>query len=489
MGNEIPYCRGPRWEPCCTSGEGIEEEKDQPEDVTVIDEVVIVADKDDQEKKKPPARELKAGMRVQIKNSAKVHNKGKSLGGIKGEIRPGDKAGCWNLIIDGSTGPKQKVAKDVPASLLEPLPPDEQKKDEQKKASGGSRTGSKGSKAGDKDKRDKPEPEPEEKEEVQWRTGAELQRFFGPQSKRGKALQFQLDILQHCKNKEHAVACFDTFFQREEEYCGEWAAQYHSYSVSGLLYEVNAAIATVLFGLAVGQAPLPRLHGAEFLKIPDAKTLQKKFRETYANNKKDHHDEYRAVGISTMCSLVAVGPEVSTPVMFAQGYKHSDDMVPFRDTLEQLMASLVDKNKKAEAKKTVEKIVKEADHYGLDTSLYGGKSGDLQSSGHMLQIFIKRDLVDELCYASLPWGDTDEERQPLSKWLDADSNTSVGQARIVARPEIFVNSDKVRLFVASADEKFHKSRGAFQASITRLMKELLPNQASISFAKKALKLP
>eukprot|EP00971_Amphidinium_carterae_P270881 5375549-Amphidinium_carterae.1 len=37
------------------------------------------------------------------------------------------------------------------------------------------------------------------------------------------------------------------------------------------------------------------------------------------NGLKDHDPSYRAVALSAMCSLVALGPEASTPVVFVAG--------------------------------------------------------------------------------------------------------------------------------------------------------------------------
>jgi len=51
-------------------------------------------------------------------------------------------------------------------------------------------------------------------------TGAALQRSFGAQSRRGGAQQFQLNVLD---DDPHCKACFQRFYQREEELCGDFA--------------------------------------------------------------------------------------------------------------------------------------------------------------------------------------------------------------------------------------------------------------------------
>ena len=55
--------------------------------------------------------------------------------------------------------------------------------------------------------------------------------------------------------------------------CGEWAVFYHSYSAAALLYEVQAAVAAVLFRFKSSFAVMPRLLLKGFNDIPDAATL------------------------------------------------------------------------------------------------------------------------------------------------------------------------------------------------------------------------
>ena len=56
----------------------------------------------------------------------------------------------------------------------------------------------------------------------------------------------------------HAKRCFDLMLSRERELCGEWAVFYHLYSHVAVVYEVQAAIARVLFGFESEYATLPR---------------------------------------------------------------------------------------------------------------------------------------------------------------------------------------------------------------------------------------
>mmetsp|Transcript_75868 Transcript_75868/g.180257 ORF Transcript_75868/g.180257 Transcript_75868/m.180257 type:complete len:738 (+) Transcript_75868:104-2317(+) len=292
------------------------------------------------------------------------------------------------------------------------------------------------------------------------------QERLGPQSKRGGAIQFQLGVLH---GNAHAEACFAEFAKREEEMCGEWAAFYHSYSYAALIYEVHAAFGKVLFKFNSSAATLPRILVKEFGETPGAEALMRKFSTKFASERGDHHPEFRAVAISVMCSLVSLGPEASPPVIFIAGYSQND--LCFNGVLEKLLESCY--VPKAQIKKLASKIIALCEAYGLDVSQFGGKPCESRMAGHLLQVFIKRSLVDRLAYAAKPWGAVDSTRQPLSTWLNSDSNTSYGQARIVAHPKLFMHPGCVRMHVASADPKFHSTRQKFQEELTQLLDVVL----------------
>ena len=75
-------------------------------------------------------------------------------------------------------------------------------------------------------------------------THAEEQRRLGPQSRRGSP---NLNPIRDLEANPHARRCFAEFARNEAKLCGEWAAFYHSYSFAALIYEVHAAVGSVLF--------------------------------------------------------------------------------------------------------------------------------------------------------------------------------------------------------------------------------------------------
>jgi len=290
------------------------------------------------------------------------------------------------------------------------------------------------------------------------------QENFGRQSQRGSATQV---ALRHLK-ADHAINCFARLARNEHRHVAEWAVFYHSYSHAALIYEVQAALANVLFGFRSDNSPLPRLLMHEFFSTPDAPSLIKRFNECWANNKRDHHWEYRKVALSTMCSLSARGPETCPAKVFQDGYSCKD--VSFLDVLERLLETC--RFRAEEAKGLAQEIVALAAKYCMDNSQFGGDGCENHQPGHILQIFVRRPLVDKLAYAAKPYGFVDQERMPISEWMNGDNAFTYGQARVVAHPEHFMQASHVRMYVASADPNFDTKRKLFQRDLCNLLQVL-----------------
>merc|ERR1719330_24891 len=292
------------------------------------------------------------------------------------------------------------------------------------------------------------------------------QLHYGPQSKRGGASDHPYRVLQA---DPHAQECFLRFEENEARLCGEWAAFYHSYSFAALIYEVQAAVGSVLFRFRSQYSTLPRILVKDFSEISDAPCLVQRFKNDFALNKRDHHPSFRRVAVSVMCSLASTGPEACTAMVFIAGYSCKD--LSFRGVLENLLESCY--VPKAKVKELAAKIIELSEKHGLDVSQFGGKSCQSGKAGHLMQIFVKRSLVDKLVYAAKPYGPIDEERMPISKWMNSDKSVQVGQARVVAHPKYFMRADCVRMYVASADPTFHSNRREFQKELVGLLSMIL----------------
>merc|ERR1712203_836115 len=93
-------------------------------------------------------------------------------------------------------------------------------------------------------------------------------------------------------------------------------------------------------------------------------------------------------------------------------------------------------------------------------------------TGHLLQIFVHRSVVDSVAYASLPFGEPDPSRKPLSATLSG-SHLISGQARLIVNPSVFMRAKTVRMYVCSAEEIFQHNRKAFQDELQQLLAPIL----------------
>jgi len=274
------------------------------------------------------------------------------------------------------------------------------------------------------------------------------QRTLGAQSCRG----LSSPDLSPLGGNKHAIKVCKQMLAREAALAGEWACFYHSYNSPALVYEVQAAIAKVLFNFGAKHGVLPRLLKTSFEHIPDAAAMLKAF-PTWPD--RDHNVDFKKVGICCSTSLASPDPEATPTHMFMNGYGVS---VVGIEVVEKLLADCGAPRK--DVKKLAGKVLELAKEYGLPQAT--GVSAGL--TGHLLQIFINRSCVDKWAYASLPYGVPDTGRWPLSKALAKDGIIS-GQARLTVNPSAFMRARAVRLYAYSADQAFHAQREAFQRAL------------------------
>lgn len=285
-----------------------------------------------------------------------------------------------------------------------------------------------------------------------------------PQSLRGGVSESAV-MAPLARHDPHAAQCFQELLENERKMCKEgWAVFYHLYMLPAPLYEVHAAVGRVLFRFRAKYSSLPRILFHTFETFPDAPRLEAAFPDF--GKKRDHDPEFRKVAISAMCSLFATGPEVTLPDNFTQGYGCGD--VKYRQLLDKL---LVDCGVPyGQASRMGDQVIAVCKKHGLDTSQFpGGSKCYSGKPGHLMQIFLREDLIDQLTYAAKPYGVPDPGRRPVSSWLESGRSTQQGQVRIVVNPLHFMRSTKVHLHVASADPTFHSHREAFRHELTQLL--------------------
>merc|ERR550537_1050253 len=115
----------------------------------------------------------------------------------------------------------------------------------------------------------------------------------------------------------HGTQCFNEMLDNEAEFCGEFVVFYHSYSCAAILYEVQAAVGSVLFRFKAEFAGLPRILGHGFKHIPDSKRMLEEFPKW---KDRDHNPAFKAVGLCATSSLLAPDSEAPAKSVFLMGY-------------------------------------------------------------------------------------------------------------------------------------------------------------------------
>jgi len=237
----------------------------------------------------------------------------------------------------------------------------------------------------------------------------------------------------------HALCVFQEMLSRESKMAKDWVVMYHSYTSSALVYEVQAAIAKVLFNFGAEYGSLPRLLKRPFLELSDAKSVVK------ALVKRELHDdcckEFKDVGICCSTSLVSHDPEATPTEVFLNGYAASTVGI---SVLEELLRSCGAASwfTYQAVPKLAQDIMRLAAKHGLPQARGQGRPG------HLLQIFVHRDHVDKWAYASHPYGFPNGARRPLSKHL-LGPGPIYGQTRLVANPSACMRASVVRFYHAA----------------------------------------
>lgn len=277
---------------------------------------------------------------------------------------------------------------------------------------------------------------------------------------------------------KHGTACFDEMLKNEKEFCGEWVVFYHSYSCAAILYEVQAAVGSVLFRFKAEFAGLPRILAHGFKKIPDAATMLAEFPKW---PDQDHNAAFKAVGLCATSSLLAPDSEAPAKSVFLAGYS----VGCLKGVMEKLLGSVG--VPEAKVKTLAKDIIALSVKYGLDTQgIPGGKKCKSGRSGHMLQLFLRRELCDKYVYPSFPFGVPDPSRDlPLSKYL-AEKAPIEGQVRVTLNPDVFLRATYARMFTYSADPTYNKQRPTFIKELVELLEPILGDEKVRTKAAKGI---
>eukprot|EP01064_Diplonema_japonicum_P023290 TRINITY_DN33723_c0_g1_i1.p1 TRINITY_DN33723_c0_g1~~TRINITY_DN33723_c0_g1_i1.p1 ORF type:complete len:638 (+),score=131.67 TRINITY_DN33723_c0_g1_i1:35-1948(+) len=297
----------------------------------------------------------------------------------------------------------------------------------------------------------------------------EHQRKLGPQSCRGMSTAELRTALKRGDSTAHASKCFEKMLERETEHCGEYVVFYHSYSFAALMYEVQAAIAKVLYGLPDGFGALPRLLKEPFNGKPHISLLLADFSSM---GQQDHDPKFRQLAISVSVSLLAPASEAPPISVFNSGYSCND--LSFHGIMTTLFKTLGLTT--AQTASLISDLVTFGNKWGLSGDMYAASQSNSSygqgNKGHMIQMFINTAAVDDLAYASHAMGVIDDSRNPLSKSLTGKKWPD-GQARIFVHPSMFLDPKQVKIYHYAADENLHRRRLQFQDELIRVLHPLL----------------
>ncbi|KAH3744173.1 hypothetical protein Pelo_14432 [Pelomyxa schiedti] len=278
-----------------------------------------------------------------------------------------------------------------------------------------------------------------------------------------------VDLISSCLpggSAQFCAYCFCTMIQREQKHYGDFYVFYHSYSLVSILYELQSEIASVIYGMSSDFPPLPRLFHAPFRGKKTLAVLQSELR-----GGSDHNVSFRALAIAASNGLFATTSEMHPITCFMQGYSCGDLAWPNEPP----------SGREADeaAKKVIDigaKYFIPTSHFGSGTVPYYGPNA-AHPAGNMLQIFIHKDILDDVAYPCQPGGYPIAHHGSFSEYLKADPT---GQTRIFAFPALFVDRKHAFIYhycanqdLCCPDSKVPGSRGALKRELRAVLKPVL----------------
>jgi len=254
----------------------------------------------------------------------------------------------------------------------------------------------------------------------------------------------------------------------EKKYIDHYVPIYHVYCSSAVIYEIYSALAAVLLDWE-GDNVLPRLHTSPFLLAPNALTLREKLKSfvptlTSANDDKwgnDHNNKFRSIAIAGNTSLFH-GSEAN-PINFSSGYCACGVSGIINDVFD-----------KTETMPLKEKVRKLAMKYEYPLEAFGPGQWKSTGRGSLLQIFVRKDIIDAVGYACFAYGKIDHDRSSIRKALECIPPKH-GQCRLSANPKVFMDPELAKVFHFSSDKKRHNGRMEFQNELRSIFKDYYEN--------------
>ena len=285
----------------------------------------------------------------------------------------------------------------------------------------------------------------------------------------------QVEFIRDNDEMQHTAVCLQTMIENEQRRYNDSYCFYHSYSVAHLDYELNALIATIVYDLDLTVyedsrsynldfvfPPIPRVSFKPFTVIKSIEELSD-FCTGYKNN---NDPNYQAVGLSVSTSIFSTSSPAPPVALFRRGY--SALSVNFDALMTGLLKECGFDSKMTN--KIISVLKTTAAKYDMPVGCSGfGDTGSARATGHMLQIFINKEIVDQYAYPSQCLGYRDG-KATMSEVLR--SGKTNGQARIYISPDLFRSPEYSRPYYYCADLTFSMNRDRFVKDVKRQLSDL-----------------
>lgn len=308
----------------------------------------------------------------------------------------------------------------------------------------------------------------------------------------GTYKQYIFDQVKFIKSDyelQHTAVCIQLMIENEQKYNKNYYCFYHSYSVAHLMYELNSLIATIIYDLDVVRyedtmsitedfvfPPVPRVLYKPFTVI---KTFDQFSKFCTHGGRNDGDPAHQAVGVSVSTSIFSTSSEAPPIRLFRGGY--SANGVVFDNLMKNLLTECGFDSKKASD--IIHRINATAKKYDFPFGLGGWDHGieSRRATGHMLQIFINKKIVDKYVYPSEPFGYKIGTKS-MSETLNSGGTN--GQARIYINPDLFGNGEDIKTFYYCADAKFNENRKEFVLDLKRQLADIFSDMETREMIRK-----
>ena len=268
-----------------------------------------------------------------------------------------------------------------------------------------------------------------------------------------------------------ATYCFRSMLEREQQLGGTHVCYYHSYNSAALLYEVQAELARAAYGNMSDEVPppLPRLLKRPYAATPTLAALMAAFG---AMAGQDHNPTFRQLAICASLSLFGGNTEAPPLQCFSAGYAGGEP--PNLGTLLRKLLAAASRPPTFDTERVAACLEEIGNRY------QGGRF-----VGHMLQLFVRKDVANSVSYVAQPMG------VPVPALADIVAHTSGGsvngQARVFMHPDIFLDAAKARVFhycaipeLCSAETKGGGlTRGSFVQELRNALKPVVADLAKL----------